>query len=104
MFGTAFWQFGYNQSDPIADSKVMQFTGLKDKGGNEIFEGDIVLWKDQKDNGYKATSIRSTCEVKFDNGNYRIGEREDAWWHDLRELHEQVEIIGNIYENPNLLK
>lgn len=72
---------------------LMQYTGLKDKHGIEIYEGDIgrsvdeVLW-----------------EVKYDTVLARfIGLYDGNVIEDLSEVHDSMEIIGNIYENPELL-
>jgi uncharacterized phage protein (TIGR01671 family) len=78
--------------------ELMQFTGLKDKNGKEIYEGDIVTAKlYQINDGY--------ChDVHFHNGTFRI-----RWsMFRLDELFEnsynsEVEVIGNIYENPDLI-
>ncbi len=85
------------------DFELMQYTGLKDKNGKEIYEGDIISWKVEEDNGYKRTQFTEVCEVRFDNGNYKFGANETSWWHDLRGTEKEVEVIGNIYENPDLL-
>ena len=78
---------------------LMQFTGLKDKNGKEVWEGDIV--KLDAENGkiwevYWANSEWYLCnkEKLYDNGDYYHG--DDIFW-------EGVEVIGNIYENPELL-
>lgn len=74
---------------------LMQYTGLKDKNGKEIYEGDI-LKVDWKDNRYK--SVIGMVEWDNENAAYRFAAgspSEVSWSH---------EIIGNIYENPELLK
>jgi uncharacterized phage protein (TIGR01671 family) len=88
---------------------VMQFTGLKDKNGKEIYEGDIVVWE-------------RLPTTESDEGKNHIEKSQVVWdggWGQWREvwikkpdvsfaLADMVrigncEIIGNIYENPELL-
>lgn len=90
---------------------VQQFTGLLDKQGKEIYEGDIVkatLW------GMTIVNFLATIEFKYgcfgivcqdsnlasvrgDNkGKWKSFYQKDDW--------SDIEIIGNIYENPELLK
>lgn len=79
--------------------EVMQYTGLKDKNGKEIYEGDIVIAN------LKYFHIKNEkCKVIFKNGYFGIqyGYCDDYFksflaWDDF-------EVIGNIYENPELLK
>jgi uncharacterized phage protein (TIGR01671 family) len=76
--------------------ELMQYTGLKDKNGVEIYEGDIVQPYLQ---GYKG----ELCVIKYlDHGftmcDLDTTESMDGVWYF------EVEIIGNIYENPELLE
>ncbi len=73
---------------PWNDIILMQYTGLKDKNGKEIYEGDIVSWNNQVGNQY---------EVYFINGKF-MGCNE------LGSENDHIEVIGNIYENSDLLK
>lgn len=77
------------------DMILMQFTGILDKNGKEIYEGDVV-----KNDGMQMR------DVAFEEGRFVIrGEAGqdvdlgDACWNP-----NDVEIIGTIYENPELLK
>lgn len=99
--GIEYWKTPYDlQSIHANYINVMQSTGLKDKNGVEIFEGDIVLFtiEDGFDYVYgKPGRINLSPEWgagvrAIQGGNYS-----------LRECRE-VKIIGNIYENPELLE
>lgn len=77
-----------------ACAEVMQFTGLLDKNGREIYEGDIVKWRSK----YRDDSEYRSDEVTF-NGYWNLR----PWIQELYETADDREIIGNIYENPELL-
>ena len=69
---------------------IMQFTGLLDKGGKEIYEGDIV----------RPLGDTVSWTVYFKDGSFLVGplEEQTLLWSYL------CEVIGNIYENPELIK
>lgn len=79
----------------LPNVELMQYTGLKDKNGKEIYEGDIVILNDAEE--------ENRCVVKYKYGSYILVDG------DLRENLSNVEdrfleVIGNIYENKNLLE
>ena len=82
--------------------ELMQYTGLKDKNGKEVYEGDIVETNIQ-DGIYEV----SYGEEIFD-GAYRytgiILKGCSEFCTGQKEFSEFVEVIGNIYENPELLE
>ncbi len=80
----------------LEDIELMQFTGLKDVNGKRIYEGDIL-----KTNRNFFSSLTLTGEVYWFNTEQRFGLRDNVYY--LNSKHE-YEIIGNIYENPNLLE
>ena len=92
--------------------ELMQSTGLKDKNGVEIFEGDIlcILQMGVISNGFEAHYENK--RVLFDEGsfcieNYAKSENFDMENHyEIRLYHkpDELEVIGNIYENPELLE
>lgn len=94
-------QASYNDYDidysNIEDIELMQYVGLKDKNGKEIFEGDIV-----------NTNIDLMGIVRFDIGYYFewiTNNLVSIWNKDMKVWVEWgLEIIGNIYENPELLE
>ena len=79
----------------FADVIFMQSTGLRDRNGVEIFEGDVVHAYD------KGTSLIGVVEY-FDNA-YCIKSKNDIY-NPLWTNAEHYEVIGNIYENNKLLE
>jgi len=87
---------------------VMQYTGLKDKNGKEIWEGDIVLMPhtlvgDPEYGDFKHPQVlcwRGIVCYYPERAEFRVD------CHNTFNLYEKdsIEVIGNIYENPELLK
>ena len=79
--------------------ELMQSTGLKDKNGKEIFEGDILDYKGRKalvrwHGSYESFIYRFVDELQ----------KRNTEWKPLYLAYMKCEIIGNIYENPELLE
>lgn len=73
---------------------VMQYTGLKDKNGKEIYEGDVIHVRDR----WSPPIVdRITNEVFFQEGCFWIKD------HRLEDIYAYCEVIGNIHENKELL-
>lgn len=99
----------------LGDSvEVMQYTGLTDKNGKEVYEGDVLQFSDkwewyrgQFGGGWLATQADKT-EVETNHVKYPYERRvvnlpSDYEWLLSSEIQTYFEVIGNIYENSDLL-
>jgi uncharacterized phage protein (TIGR01671 family) len=81
---------------------LMQYTGLKDKNGKEIYEGDIIAFVGK----YWTDKSAMTTEVKFENGAFmpfwEIDGTDDGLSF-LDEYENRFEVIGNKWENHELI-
>lgn len=86
----------YSDYFDTEDMILMQYVGLKDKNGKEIYEGDIVK--------IDCPTMKMTGEIKYSemSATFFIYDEiiEETLWYQKEEL----EVIGNIYENPELLE
>jgi uncharacterized phage protein (TIGR01671 family) len=78
----------------VRPETVGQFTGLSDKKGDEIYEGDVVKWIDSSRRERIDFVEWKNGGMILRNGKYAVGVY----------LFNDLEIIGNIHDNPELLK
>ena len=91
----------------IDNAEIMQYTGVKDKNGKEIFEGDIVAFEDS-DGGYEYPDVVvNTGIVEYGEFGFYFTDRVAAEMYDFYIKDgrcDDVEVIGNIYENQEILE
>ncbi len=83
----------------VIDFELMQFTGLKDKNGKEIYEGDLIKYSAPaiRDEIYTIVWRSTEWQTRFQKKS-KSGGLTDIGLNSAR-----GEVIGNIYENPELL-
>lgn len=103
--------YGIAISKEISDKVIlMQSTGILDKNSQEIFEGDVVSrnsgmpsvvefgkWIYEEDFGYKIKNIGFYLNSSYDDDEFFQAM-------DYEDIRKNYEVIGNIYENPELLE
>lgn len=78
---------------------VMQFTGILDKKGNKIWEGDLILAPNFGFDPSEGDDPNKILQVSFDKGSFTIGQDFASEF-----AQSEIEVFGNIYEHQELLK
>lgn len=90
----------HNNGQEMSSFELMQYTGLKDRNDKEIYEGDILFkdgyWSIRIEYDKGGFMVRDLDKIRYNNKclNWNIGSFDLSGW----------EIIGNIYENNELLE
>ena len=97
------WNLGGWEPIEINPNTLGQFTSLKDKNGKEIYEGDVITFNWRSSDGVDITDL---LEVRFVRGVFAF-----LWDGDIDHeanivspTHEWATVVGNIHDNPDLIK
>lgn len=89
---------------PLDKIELMQSTGLLDKNGKEIFEGDIIRYNIDVVDIKRHPTLGFYTVLDGREGFFGDGMSIDDFEEDAKEFSKTAEIIGNIYENPEMLE
>lgn len=88
----------HGQSVAVIPETVGQFTGLTDKNGKKIFEGDAVMFNGVKEYPMQIIWDDDIARFSFDDLTFNYAQDMDKQYADV------CEVIGNIHDNPELLE
>lgn len=96
-----FISYPFSNGIRVDENTIGQYTGMKDKNGKEIYEGDIVLCE----RNITPSIDKYTYIVGWNAGDARYNFIYKGGWSEIDACdHIFMEVIGNIYENPELLE
>lgn len=98
---------GYYIEEKVIPSTIGQYTGLTDKNGTEIFEGDIIKYKNTDGIKFNGVALTVIGKVVYNekNASFAVSGKDEigAKHYDYFPI-KNIEVIGNIHDNPELLK
>jgi uncharacterized phage protein (TIGR01671 family) len=100
---------GVYDEEPLEHYILMQYTGLKDKNGKRIYEGDIVKFRTERFGTGVSGEVTGIKKIVFENCYYNLegcnvtcDNLESPQLSHMKE--EELEVIGNVYETPELIE
>lgn len=98
---TAFDLLNQYSIENYNDLVISQYIGISDRGGRELYEGDIVRFDYHR---YENEMESDLGEIFFQDGIFYFHRKLMFATNDLNFKKKNIEYVGNIFENPNLLK
>ena len=99
----------HTEDAPLSDCEIMQYTGLKDKAGTEIYEGDILLESAPRGNKYKVWREKGGLVINAFADDFNKPIEKINFWSAIADqqtigfIEDNLSIIGNIYQTPQLI-
>ncbi len=81
---------------------LMQYTGLKDNHHVDVYEGDLVKISVLEINEILKGAGNPSFEVRYSNGGFIVRGKDRSMWLYMNDV-DIVEVVGNIYQNPELI-
>lgn len=105
FYSSCDWNMGGWNDVEIDPSTLGQYTGLQDKNGKEIYEGDIVLtpFVDPIFGDMVGEDLCVKRQVKFNDGSFVVNEGDGFIYLECFTRNNHIEICGNIHDNQELL-
>ena len=108
MHNEIYFEQGTDVSYPIEDCNLMQFTGLKDINGVDIYEGDI-LFADRNNSRYTVCFGTHELSSHYDSSpnectGFYLYRHKLGFIESIGGDYSMLKVIGNIYQNPELLE
>jgi uncharacterized phage protein (TIGR01671 family) len=97
-------EFEAGHDDNLDNAILMQYTGLKDKNGKEIYEGDVVkrmkvCYDWEKKDGEERYEVEEISFIEYSNNGFWVKDESFGWEGESLWDWDKMEVIGNIYEN-----